>query len=415
MTTIPKKAAFPLIGLLAFTVSGFLTIMTENMPSGLLPQISAGLGVSEALAGQLLTFYALGSVVAAIPVVTATRGMDRRPLLMGTIVMLLVFNSLTALSGNYVLTLAARFVAGMAAGVIWGLLAGYARRLVPVEQQGKAMAVVGVGQPIALCLGVPIGAWLGSFMEWRGVFWTMSAIALVLLVWIRVAVPNLPGQRPEAQRPLLEVARTPGLRPILLVIFIWILAHNLLYTYVAPFAVATGVGADNVGILLAIFGVASVIGVWLVGSRVDAALRKLTIISLAGFAIAAIVLSFASGSPVLAYAGTVLWGLTFGGAPTLLQTATADVGGDDADIALSMLVTVFNLAVAGGGLVGGLLLVPLGVTVFPVMLIVLALAALVVVWASRSGFRPGHRNAHQNGLPAKSDLDPDDLTESVTP
>lgn len=409
MTTIKQKTAFPLIGLLAFTVSGFLTIMTENMPSGLLPQISAGLGVSESLAGQLLTLYALGSVVAAIPVVTATRGMDRRPLLMGTIAMLLVFNSLTAVSGDYVLTLVARFIAGMAAGVIWGLLAGYARRLVPVEQQGKAMAVVGVGQPIALCLGVPIGAWLGSFMEWRGVFWTMSAIALVLLIWIRIAVPNLPGQRPESQRPLLDVARTPGLRRILLVIFIWILAHNLLYTYIAPFAIATGVGADNVGILLAIFGIASVIGVWLIGARVDAALRKLTLISLAGFAIAAIVLSFASGSPVFAYVGTMLWGLTFGGAPTLLQTATADVGGEDADIALSMLVTVFNLAVAGGGLVGGLLLVPIGVTAFPVVLAVLAAAALVIVWSSRAGFRPGHRTANQN------DLDPDDLTESVAP
>ncbi|MFB9774907.1 MFS transporter [Brevibacterium otitidis] len=395
-TTTANRAAFPVIGLLAFTVSGFLTIMTENMPSGLLPQISDGLGVSESFAGQLLTLYALGSVVAAIPIVTATRGMDRRPLLMTTIAVLLVFNSLTALSGSYVLTLIARFIAGMAAGVIWGLLAGYARRLVPVEQQGKAMAVVGVGQPIALCLGVPLGAWLGSILEWRGVFWTMSAIALVLLIWIRIAVPNVPGQPPESRRPLLEVVRTPGLRPVLCVIFIWLLAHNILYTYIAPFAIETGVGAERVGLLLAIFGVASIIGVWLIGARIDAALRKLTIVSLAGFAIAAIILAFATDSTVLAYVGTVLWGLTFGGAPTLLQTATADVGGDDADIALSMLVTVFNLAVAGGGLIGGVLLQPLGVTQFPIVLAVLAVAGLAIVWASKSGFRPGHRGTHMN-------------------
>ncbi|QIN29864.1 MFS transporter [Brevibacterium luteolum] len=370
--------------------------MTENMPSGLLPQISEGLGVSESFAGQLLTLYALGSVVAAIPIVAATRGMDRRPLLMSTIAVLLVFNSLTALSGSYILTLIARFIAGMAAGVIWGLLAGYARRLVPVEQQGKAMAVVGVGQPIALCLGVPLGAWLGSVLEWRGVFWTMSAIALVLLVWIRLAVPNLPGQPIASRRPLLKVARTPGLRSVLCVIFIWILAHNILYTYIAPFAIETGVGAERVGLLLLIFGVASIIGVWLVGAHIDAALRKLTILSLAGFAIAALTLAFASDSTVLAYVGTVLWGLTFGGAPTLLQTSTADVGGDDADIALSMLVTVFNLAVAGGGLIGGILLQPLGVTQFPIVLAILALAGVIIVLTSQSGFRPGHRSSHMN-------------------
>ncbi|MGW4366356.1 MFS transporter [Nocardia takedensis] len=389
-----SRTAFPVIGLLAFTVSGFLTIMTENMPSGLLPEISSALNVSESLAGQLLTLYALGSVVAAIPIVAATRSLDRRPLLLATIATLLVFNTVTALSGSYVLTLAARFVAGMAAGVIWGLLAGYARRLVPTHLQGRAMAVVGVGQPIALCLGVPLGAWLGTLLDWRGVFWTMSAIALILLVWIRLAVPNFPGQAAEERKPLGQVLAIPGLAPILAVIFIWILAHNILYTYIAPFVSETGLGDNRTGLLLLVFGIASIVGVWLVGSRVDAALRVLTLISLAGFAVAAVVLAFAAQSPVFAYVGTVAWGLTFGGAPTLLQTATADIGGDEADVAISMLVTVFNLAVAGGGLVGGILLTSLGVTGFPWVLLVLALLALLVVWRSPKGFRPGHRDQH---------------------
>ncbi|MBN0495209.1 MFS transporter, partial [Pseudomonas aeruginosa] len=115
--------------------AGFLAIMTETMPAGLLPQISHGLGVSEALAGQLVTLYALGSVLAAIPVIAATRGWNRRPLFLMAIGGLLVFNTITALSAHYGLTLAARFVAGMAAGVVWGLLAGYARRLVPPRLQ----------------------------------------------------------------------------------------------------------------------------------------------------------------------------------------------------------------------------------------------------------------------------------------
>lgn len=63
----------PVGQLLAFTVAGFLAIMTENMPAGLLPQIGAGLGVSEAMAGQTVTFYALGSVIAVIPIIAATR------------------------------------------------------------------------------------------------------------------------------------------------------------------------------------------------------------------------------------------------------------------------------------------------------------------------------------------------------
>ena len=69
----PTTSGLPIWKLLAFTLAGFLAIMTETMPAGLLPQISESLGVSKALAGQLVTFYALGSVLAAIPFIAATR------------------------------------------------------------------------------------------------------------------------------------------------------------------------------------------------------------------------------------------------------------------------------------------------------------------------------------------------------
>ncbi|MFX5100598.1 MFS transporter, partial [Acinetobacter baumannii] len=94
-------------------------------------------------------------VVAAVPVIAATRSWNRRPLFLLAIAGLLIFNTMTAVSAQYGLTLVARFVAGMSAGVVWGLVAGYARRLAPQNLQGRAMAIVGVGQPIALSLGVP--------------------------------------------------------------------------------------------------------------------------------------------------------------------------------------------------------------------------------------------------------------------
>ena len=67
----------PLGKLLALALAGFITIMTETVPAGLLPQIGQGLGVSEALAGQLVTLFAAGSVLAAIPIIAATRGWNR--------------------------------------------------------------------------------------------------------------------------------------------------------------------------------------------------------------------------------------------------------------------------------------------------------------------------------------------------
>lgn len=389
----PRTDGLPVWKLLAFTMAGFLAIMTETMPAGLLPQISQSLGVSEALAGQLVTLYALGSVLAAIPIIAATRGWNRRPLFLMAIGGLLVFNTITALSAHYGLTLAARFVAGMAAGVVWGLLAGYARRLVPPRLQGRALAVAGVGQPIALAIGVPLGTWLGTLFDWRGVLWIMSALSLLLFAWVRLAVPDFAGQLAGQRLPIRRVFMMPGIRPVLLALFAWILAHNTLYTYIAPFLASVGLG-QRVDAVLLLFGVASIAGIWFTGLLVDRYLRTLILSSLAVFAVAALVLGFSGGSAVAVLIGVAAWGLTFGGAPTLLQTALADNAGEAADVAQSMLVTVFNLAVAGGGVVGGILLERQGAASLPWALVALALLALAVAWSARThAFRPGHRIA----------------------
>ncbi len=383
----------PIGKLLALTMAGFIAIMTETMPAGLLPQISAGLAVSQALAGQLVTVYALGSVLAAIPVIAATRSWHRRPLFLLAVSGLLIFNSVTALSDSYGLTLAARFIAGMAAGVVWGLLAGYARRMVPHHLQGRAMAVVGVGQPIALCLGVPLGTWLGSLFDWRGVFWGMSLLALLLCLWVRAAVPDYPGQSTMRRIPVRRILFIPGIRPVLLVLFTWILAHNMLYTYIAPFLAASGLAARVDSVLL-LFGFASIAGIWVTGVFVDRKLRTLTLLSLAGFALAALVLGIGGEWPVAVLIGVGAWGATFGGSATLLQTALADNAGDSADVAQSMFVTIFNLAVAGGGIAGGLVLERIGAPALPWALLILTLLGLATVKAAHSqGFKPGNRTA----------------------
>lgn len=167
----------PMGALLALAMTGFICIVTETLPAGLLTQISSGLEISSAMAGQMVTVYALGSLLAAIPLTIATQGWRRRNVLLLTIVGFLLFNSITAWSSHYGVTLVARFCAGASAGLAWSLLAGYARRMVAPHLQGRAMAVAMVGTPIALSLGVPLGTWLGALMGWRSAFGLMSIVS----------------------------------------------------------------------------------------------------------------------------------------------------------------------------------------------------------------------------------------------
>ena len=153
LTASAQRDSLPLGGLLALASAGFITILTEAMPAGLLPQMGEGLGVSPALVGQLVTLYALGSLLAAIPLTLLTRGWRRRPLLLLAIGGFALVNSVTALSSHYGLTLVARFFAGVFAGLLWALLAGYASRMVAPHLQGRAIAVAMLGAPLALSLG----------------------------------------------------------------------------------------------------------------------------------------------------------------------------------------------------------------------------------------------------------------------
>ncbi|SDU90711.1 MFS transporter [Pseudomonas mucidolens] len=378
----PHRERLPIGGLMALATAGFITILTEALPAGLLPQMSVGLQVSEALVGQLVTLYALGSLLAAIPLTYATRGWRRRPLLMIAIGGFALVNSVTALSNDYWLTLTARLLAGVFAGLLWALLAGYASRMVAPHLQGRAIAVAMLGAPLALSLGVPAGALLGTAVGWRWSFAIMTGLTIALLAWVRWQVPDFAGQSAEKRLGLRQVLRLCGVRPVLFVTFTYVLAHNILYTYIAPLLAPAGLTADIDQVLL-VFGLAALLSIWLVGALIDQRLRLLLIISCALFASSALALGLWIDSPCVVYVTVAFWGIAFGGLPALLQTALAKSAGDAADAAQSMLVTVWNLGIAGGGLAGGMLLQGLGVTSFPWT--VVALAALALTATLRTG------------------------------
>ena len=374
-------------------MTGFVAILTETVPVGLLPQIGAGLGVSDASAGQLVTLYAAGSLLAAIPLTAATLGWRRRTVLLLAVGGFLLFNSITAISSSYALTLAARFLAGVAAGLAWGSIAGYARRMVTGPLQGRALALAMIGTPLALSLGVPAGAFLGSLVGWRATFAIMSLLTLGLIVWVLRWVPDFPGQAPEQRLSVRAVFLKPGIRPVLLVIVAWMLAHNILYTYIAPFATRAGLG-QRVDLVLLVFGVFALLGIWVTGLLVDRHLRASVLASLAAFALVAVALILGGRLPAVVFPAVAVWGLTFGGAATLLGTAGADAAGDGIDVAQAMNTTAWNAAIAGSGIVGGLLLAHGDVGLFPWALQAMLLPALAIAWFSKAdGFRPGPRAA----------------------
>lgn len=380
---LPGKALFGLF------LAGFIGILTECLPAGLLPEISNTLHTSIPLTGQLVTVYALATAVAAIPLARATATWPRKNVLQIALAVVVVTNALTAVSSNYGLTLVLRLLAGMGTGMIWPNLGGYGARLAPQGLQGRAVTIALAGTPISLALGIPLGTWISTFGGWQVAFYASAALTVLTMVWILVTLPNLPGQSADERFKISQVLAIPGLRTILFALTAYMVAHNILYTYITDFLGYVGM-SGQVGWVLFAFGVTSVLSVLVVGSHIDRHLRKLIVGSTVLFAISVLLLAVLSGLPVLVYVAAAAWGLAFGSSPSLFIAASMNATGPASHAAQSITITVFSASIAIGGFVGGLLVADLGTaSITWASLALLIASAVAVIGGKKHAFPKG--------------------------
>lgn len=376
-------AKLPLFKLLAFSLISFICVMTETLPSGLLPEISESLNVPNSYAGQLVTVYALGSFISAIPIVLKTQTWNRKPLFLFGLLLFLLMNTVTVFSTSYILTLVCRFVAGIGAGVIWSLLAGYVSRMVAPDVRGRAVTIAMSGTPFALSIGMPIGSYLGVLLNWRIIFLILSILIIVLIFFFVVQIPDFKGNESSQKINLLSVLKIPGVISILIISTSWIVAHSILYTYITAYIKSLNIDV-SVSMILFIFGLFSIMSIMLTGVFIDSYLIMLIIISLSLFFSASLILNFFQTDFMVVIA-IIFWGLSFGGAATLVQSALAKVvERSKIDTAMAISATSWNMSIASGGFLGGILLKTFGAKSFTmVMLVLIIIALLTIIFKSR--------------------------------
>ena len=392
-----QDTRLPWAGLLALFFAGFLSIINETTPAGLLPEIAATLHVTEAVAGQTVTVYALATAVSAVPLSIALRRWGRRTLLVTALAAFVVSNLAIAVTDDFAVILVARFVAGVGAGLVWTNLAAAAARLVSERHQGRAMSIANAGTPVALSLGLPVGTLLGSTTGWHFTFAATGIAGAATIVWVLIALPALPAvvvpRQPRGERPRSRFLRgAPGVLTILAVMSGFFLAHNVLYTYIAALVDTAGIASQVEWVLLS-FGVAAFVSILVTGLWIDRHHRHLTVGGLLLLAAAFLLLGFVTVSPVLVYVAAVLWGLGFGGGATWFLTAGFRAAGSDSIAAV--MVTLVNAMIGAGALVGGALIGAFGTgSLSWVAFAVMVPSAIAAIVARRHAFPPtGGRGA----------------------
>ncbi|MFI5865121.1 MFS transporter [Streptomyces sp. NPDC051546] len=336
----------------AVSLGIFCLITSELLPVGLLTSVSADLGVSDGTAGLMVTVPGLVAAFCA-PLVTVGAGrLDRRWVLVVLIALMAVANLVAALAPGFGLLLAARLLVGVSVGGFWAIAGGLAVRLVPAHHVGRATALVFGGVPTASVLGVPAGTLLGELGGWRFAFAAVGGLGVLTLAALLLLLPALPPTRTItfAQLPSL-LRRNRAVRAGVAVTFLLVTGQFAAYTFVRPILEdVSGVDTAYVSTLLLGYGVAGVAGNFLAGARDP--YRALFTVG----ASLAVILALLATVPG-AVAGTVLllaWGFVYGGVSVSLQSWMIKAAPDEAEAASSLMVAMFNLAIAAGALGGGL-------------------------------------------------------------
>jgi MFS transporter, DHA1 family, inner membrane transport protein len=398
-TTIPPKsdqsAKFPWIGLITLAAAVFLSVTSEMLPTGLLPDMSRTLGVSESQVGLLVTWFALTVVLTSTMLTHLTRTLPRHGLIVWVLVVFAVSNVLTAIAPNYEFVVGSRIIGGLAHGLFWAVVGAYAAHLVPKEQIGRAVSITVAGGTLAFVFGVPIATAAGHVLGWQLSFVVLAALMLVgaVLVWrFLPPVDHYGGHEKttDADAAALQAGparRDPTVMAVVLICCITgliMVGHYTFYTYVAPFLIdGLGVGTAGVAPLLFAYGIAGAVGLAVAGTVFGPRPQLGLVISIAVSAVAVTVLALSTTNLPVAIGAFVLWGLAFGALPPMLQTrllhaASARIR----DQSSAFYTTAFNSGIGGGALLGAVLLDTAGLHTVPLVYVGILVAALVLVVVS---------------------------------
>ncbi|KVO25854.1 MFS sugar transporter [Burkholderia ubonensis] len=373
------------LALLALTISAFAIGTTEFVIVGLIPTIAADLAVTLPSAGLLVSLYAL-SVAIGAPLLTALTGrVPRKTLLAGLMALFTVGNLVAWQAPGYESLIVARILTGLAHGVFFSVGSIIATTLVPKDKAASAIATMFSGMTVAFVAGIPLGTFIGQHFGWRATFLIVALFGLVAFLGAVAFVPRrLPQTEPAPLARQFRVLAQPRLLLVFAMTAVGYGGSLIAFTYMAPLLEQiAGFTPSQVSLVLVGYGVSVAFGnVWggKLADRVGPvkALKRIFLL----LAVVLLALTFTVHVKWLAILTMLAWGaVAFGNVPGLqvyVVKQARHFAPDAADVASGFNIAAFNLGVAGGSSLGGLIVANVGLGHTPWIAAVVTLGAFAL-------------------------------------
>ena len=268
----------------------------------------------------------------------------------------------SAVSASYGMLVVARICVACAHAVFWSIAAPIAIRVVSEDHRHAAMGIVVMGSSVALIAGLPLGRMIGLALGWRMTFLCVAIVAAVILIYLKMFLPQLPATSPFSVRELPSLIRTPSLRGIYVLIALVMTGYYTCYSYIEPFLLQSAhLDESIVTGAIALFGIAGIVGS-LLFSKLYVRLRlRFLLVAIVGLALAlAALYSGATSLPTVALICAVL-GLCATALNVALQSEVIRCSDLDAQaVATSIYSGIFNLGIGCGSALGGAVVSDIG-------------------------------------------------------
>lgn len=349
------KKSFPWLMMILMSSVTFVGILSELIPSGVLPLMMDDLNISEVQTGNLVGYYAIASAIFAIPLISLTMQFNRKYLLLILLAGFALSNVIAGLVHDYTIIITLRVIGGICAGVMWPMIAAYGMRLVDEKDHGKAIAVIMAGTTLGISIGMPIMTRIGNAYGWRNEFMGLGAFIFAIGLISFFVLPSTPGEKLTKTSSPFALLKIPEVLLILLLTLLGVIAHYGVYVYITSVVEELQL-AGGVESALLFFGIGSLISVLLAIKYTDNHLRLLTILMFAFIIISMVIFLLFGGTKGMGHFGFFLWGISFGPLVTLLQAAVSRQVETAKDVATSVQSSVFNLSIMIASSAAGLLL-----------------------------------------------------------
>lgn len=256
--------------LLGLTI--FSLVTAEFMVAGMMPALAEAFSASLAQVGNLIAFYALGMALGGPPVtlLCVSRGISNKRALVALLLVYVAAGALAAVAPSYWVLAVARVIMGVASAVCIGLCMTICAELVPLAVRGKAISIVLAGLMLSPVAGVPLTTWVEHAYGWRASSWLVVVLASICTVLAAIRLPD----NSAAGAPLLSkqwaALHNRELWGAYVTSGLIIGATFAAFSYCTPILIqVVGIEPGHVAPLLALYGVANLLGNMIVGRLAD--------------------------------------------------------------------------------------------------------------------------------------------------